>query len=76
MTEVPAPRELHQRKNRPAYCRKGVVMTTELDGLIRYWEGKLQGMIAYLAPAEIALIEATIRKLRELEKILEGLAEE
>ncbi|MBA7480714.1 hypothetical protein ES705_16547 [subsurface metagenome] len=48
---------------------------TELEGLIRYWEDKLKSMRAYLSPAEIALIESTIRKLQELKKIQESLAD-
>ncbi|GAJ05137.1 unnamed protein product [marine sediment metagenome] len=48
---------------------------TELEGLIRYWEDKLKSMGAYLSPAEAALIESTIRKLQELKKIQESLAD-
>ncbi|MBA7518586.1 hypothetical protein ES705_10657 [subsurface metagenome] len=48
---------------------------TELEGLIRYWEAKLQEMRAYLSVAEAALIENTVRKLQELKKIQESLAE-
>ncbi|MBA7507429.1 hypothetical protein ES706_06148 [subsurface metagenome] len=48
---------------------------TELEGLIRYWEDKLKSMRAYLSPAETALIENTIRKLQELKKIQESLAD-
>ncbi|MBA7528300.1 hypothetical protein ES705_20483 [subsurface metagenome] len=48
---------------------------TEVEGLIRYWEAKLQDMRAYLSPAETTLIENTVRKLQELKKIQESLAE-
>ena len=48
---------------------------TELEGLIRYWEAKLEDMRAYLSPEAAALIENTVRKLQELKKIQESLAE-
>ena len=48
---------------------------TELEGLIGFWQEKLRCMMAYISPAEAALIESTIRKLQELEKIQESLAE-
>ena len=47
----------------------------ELEGLIRYWEAKLRDLKAYISPAEAALIENTVRKLQELKKIQESLAE-
>ena len=38
----------------------------KLKGCIRYWEGKLLYMKAYLQPGDEALIELTIKFLKEL----------
>ncbi|MBA7476573.1 hypothetical protein ES707_11961 [subsurface metagenome] len=47
---------------------------TDLEGEIRYWEAKLKHEKAYLVPAETALIEGTIRHLKELKKIKGGVS--
>jgi hypothetical protein len=39
---------------------------TEIEGLIRFWEAKLKYNRAYFSPSEAAMIERTVKLLKEL----------